>query len=186
MLWPSMKSPFLQWQLQQNGINTNQSFSNKRNSIWTRAQIFVYKHIGTTFSSYQETPLVKILCIHFSNPDLPSDNKSHQQTASCKDPTLGSDPIYSSCSSNSVKTTWYYNEDKASLLAGANIFRHDFFFYMIMSLWIQIFCGSTQPSTFETSNWVPGGFCKSLTRLLKNKTQKAQKKLGISSVVRAS
>lgn len=32
--------------------------------------------------------------------------------------------IYSSSSPNTVKTTWYYSEDKVSLHAGANIFRY--------------------------------------------------------------
>lgn len=121
---PTTKSHFLQQQLQQNSINTNQSFSNKKHSIWIQTQTFVYKNIGAIFSHYQETSVVKIFHICFSNPSLPSGHKPHLVTI-CRGPTLGSDPIYSSSSSNTVKTTWYYSEDKASLHGEANIFRHN-------------------------------------------------------------
>jgi len=121
---PAWKVAFCNKNLQQNSINTNKSFSDKRNSIWTQAQTFVYKHVSAAFSHYQETYVVKMLHIHFSNPSLPSGHKPYL-LASCKDPTLGSDPIYSSSGSNTVKTTRPYNEDMASLHVEANIFRHN-------------------------------------------------------------
>lgn len=71
---------------------------------------------------------------------LPSSHKP-QLLASCKDSTLGSDPIYSSSSSNTVKTTWHFNEDKVSLHVGANIFRHNSSFALLYTYEYRSFVG---------------------------------------------
>lgn len=53
------------------------------------------------------------------------------------------------------------------LACGIQHFQSQLTFCMIIDLWIQIFCWSTQILTFETSAWVPGGCFQKLHQMIK-------------------